>query len=130
MGASDITLHDNVSPKTSDRDNEAPLFQIGQKVKLLEDVKNDGTYPFAPVGALMVRKGAVGYIRSMGDFLQTIRIYEVSLVEMSEDSIVTAIGCREHELEALETMKDEVAEELEWMRKHREAKNKNRGGET
>ena len=38
-------LHDNVMAKLSGKDAPQAKFFVGQKVQLLEDVKNDGTYP-------------------------------------------------------------------------------------
>ena len=111
-------LHDSVTANRSGRDEEEAKFGIGQKVKLLEDIKNDGTYPHAPIGALMVQKGAVGYIKSIGEFLQVIRVYEVHFLDVN--ALIEVVGCREHELEAMEDYRNEVEEELEFMRKHRE----------
>lgn len=111
-------LHDSVTASRSGRDEESAKFGVGQKVKLIEDIKNDGTYPHAPIGELMVQKGAIGYIRDIGEFLQVIRVYEVHFLE--SNGLVEVVGCREHELEAMEDYRNEVQEELEFMRKHRE----------
>lgn len=111
-------LHDSVTANRSGRDEEKAKFGVGQKVQLLEDIKNDGTYPHAPIGEIMVEKGSIGYIRTIGEFLQVIRVYEVHFLESK--GLVEIVGCREHELEAMEDYRDEVQEELEFMRKHRE----------
>lgn len=114
----DTFLHDSVTASRSGRDEEKPKFGIGQKVKLLEDIKNDGTYPHAPIGTVMVQKDAIGYIKSIGEFLQVIRVYEVHFLDLN--ALIEVVGCREHELLAMEDYRDEVQEELEFMRKHRE----------
>ena len=111
-------LHDSVTASRSGRDEETPKFGIGQKVKLLEDIKNDGTYPHAPIGTIMVKKDSIGYIKSIGEFLQVIRVYEVHFLDLN--ALIEVVGCREHELLAMEDYRDEVKEELEFMRKHRE----------
>lgn len=111
-------LYDSVTASRSGKDEDMPKFGIGQKVKLLEDIVNDGTYPHSPIGTLMMPKGAIGYIKDMGDFLQVIRVYEVHFLGV--DAPVEIVGCREHELEAMEDYRDEIEEELEYMRKHRE----------
>ena len=111
-------LHDSVTASRSGRDEDKPKFGIGQKVKLLEDIKNDGTYPHAPIGTIMVQAGAIGYIKSIGEFLQVIRVYEVHFLDLN--ALIEVVGCREHELLAMEDYRDEVKEELEFMRKHRE----------
>ena len=111
-------LHDSVTASRSGRDEDKPKFGIGQKVKLLEDIKNDGTYPHAPIGTIMVQAGAIGYIKSIGEFLQVIRVYEVHFLDLN--ALIEVVGCREHELLAMEDYRDEVEEELEFMRQHRE----------
>lgn len=102
---------------SSTKDEILSVFRIGQKVKLIQDIRNDGTYPFAPVGTVLMEAGAEGYVRHIGDFLQTIRVYEVDFLERG-----FSLGCREFELEALEEAYDEVAEELAWLKRHRESK--------
>ncbi|ARU48465.1 nitrogen fixation protein NifZ [Sulfurospirillum diekertiae] len=112
----EIVLHDSVTAKLSGKDEPKAKFFLGQKVQLLEDVKNDGTYPYLKIGEVMIKKGSVGYIRGMGEFLQVIRVYEVHFLDA--DAVVEVIGCREHELEALEPYRDLEAEEVEWMMNH------------
>jgi len=114
-------LHDSVTASRSGKDEEKAKFGVGQKVQLLSDIVNDGTYPHAKIGTLMMPKGSVGYIKSIGEFLQVIRVYEVHFFGVL-DVPVEIVGCREHELLALEDYRDEVEEELEFMRKHREEK--------
>jgi nitrogen fixation protein NifZ len=95
-----IVLHDSVTATRSGRDEEEAKFKAGQKVQLVEDIVNDGTYPHAPIGTLMMPKGATGYIKSMGEFLQVIRVYEVHFIGYDMD--VEVVGCREHELVAID----------------------------
>jgi nitrogen fixation protein NifZ len=108
-----VVLHDTVNAKLSGKDEEKAKFFLGQKVRLLEDVKNDGTYPYLKIGDVMIEKGSIGYIRSVGEFLQVIRVYEVHF--LNADAPVEIIGCREHELEAMEAYRDLEEEEREWM---------------
>jgi len=112
-------LHDSVTASRSGKDEDKAKFGIGQKVKLLKEIVNDGTYPHAPIGTQLMPEGAIGYIKSIGEFLQVIRVYEVHFLGLL-DVPVEVVGCREHELEAMEDYRDEVEEELEFMRKHRE----------
>ena len=100
----------------------SPVISINLTLGLENNIKeivNDGTYPHEPLGTLMMPAGAIGYIKSIGEFLQVIRVYEVHFLGV-ESTPVEIVGCREHELEAMEDFRDEVQEELEWMRKHRE----------
>ncbi len=112
-------LHDSVTANRSGKDEEKAKFGIGQKVKLIKEIVNDGTYPHAPIGTLLMPEGSIGYIKSVGEFLQVIRVYEVHFFGVM-DAPVEIVGCREHELEAMEDYRNEVEEELEFMRKHRE----------
>jgi nitrogen fixation protein NifZ len=112
---------DEVSRKTnlykmSTKDEILSLYRVGQRVRLTKAIRNDGTYPHAGVGDTLVEAGSEGYVRAIGDFLQTIRVYEVNFIE---EGLV--FGCREAELEsALEDDGyDEVAEELKWLKEHR-----------
>ena len=114
----DAKLYDSVTAGRSGRDEDEPKFLVGQKVKLVEDIVNDGTYPHAKIGTLMMPKDTIGYITTMGDFLQVIRVYEVHF--FGADMEVEIVGCREHELEAMEDYVDEVALEMEAMRIHHE----------
>ena len=105
--------------KMSTKDEILSVFRIGQRVRLVKSIRNDGTYPHARVGDILVEAGAEGYVRKIGDFLQTIRVYEVTFIEEG-----LTFGCREAELEnALEEDGyDEVAEELKWLKEHRAAR--------
>lgn len=71
-----------------------PEYDYGEKVRVLRNVRNDGTYPGMDVGKLLVRRGSVGYVRDIGTFLQDQIIYSVHFLE--EDRLV---GCRGEELQ-------------------------------
>ncbi|MCX6074835.1 MAG: nitrogen fixation protein NifZ [Campylobacterales bacterium] len=102
--------------KMSTKDEILSVFRVGQRVRLTKAIRNDGTYPHGQIGDTLIEAGAEGYVRKIGDFLQTIRVYEVNFIEQG-----MAFGCREAELEsALEDDGyDEVAEELKWLKEHR-----------
>lgn len=119
-----VKLYDSVTASRSGRDEEEQKFHIGQKVQLIEDIVNDGTYPHAPIGTLMMPKGSIGYVKTVGEFLQVIRVYEVHF--FGSEMEVDIVGCREHELEAMEAYVDEVAEEMAIMKAHRERMQKER----
>jgi nitrogen fixation protein NifZ len=100
----------------STKDEILPVFRIGQRVRITKPIRNDGSNPFHEKDAVLVRPGAEGYVKVIGDFLQVIRIYEVHFIEEG-----TVFGCREAELQAVEDIDgyDEVEEELRWIREHR-----------
>ncbi len=41
-----------------------PRFDYGDTVRLIRNVRNDGTFPGKEVGDLLIRRGAVGFVRA------------------------------------------------------------------
>jgi nitrogen fixation protein NifZ len=70
-----------------------PRWQIDDEVRLIRDVRDDGTFPGVRKGDLLARRGSVGVIRDIGSFLQDRVIYSVHF--HAENRMV---GCREEEL--------------------------------
>lgn len=70
-----------------------PRYEYGDQVRVIRNVRNDGTYPGLVPGNLLVRRGSVGYVMNVGTFLQDQLIYTVNFLD--QDRIV---GCREEEL--------------------------------
>ncbi|NHC07390.1 nitrogen fixation protein NifZ [Azonexus fungiphilus] len=68
-------------------------WEYGEAVRLVRNVRNDGTYPGLDPGAPLVRRGSIGYVVDVGTFLQDQIIYSVNFLD--EGKIV---GCREEEL--------------------------------
>lgn len=68
-------------------------WDIGDAVRVVRNVRNDGTYPGAAMGDLLIRCGSVGTIIDVGTFLIDQIIYTVHFLDT--DRIV---GCREEEL--------------------------------
>ena len=58
-----------------------PRFDFGEKVVSRYTVRNDGTFRGKDIGEILVRKGDVGYVHSIGTFLQQYYIYGVMYVE-------------------------------------------------
>lgn len=58
-----------------------PYFEYGQKVHSLMNIRNDGTFPGKEIGDVLVKKGDVGYVASIGTFLQQFYIYGVDFYE-------------------------------------------------
>ena len=71
-----------------------PAFDYGDAVRVIRNVRNDGTYPGTDTGQLLIRRGSVGYVRNMGVFLQDQIIYSVHFVDQGG----ITVGCREPEL--------------------------------
>lgn len=74
-----------------------PRFNFGEKVKSRKVVRNDGTFVGAEIGDVLVKKGDVGYIRSINTFLQQFYIYAVDFPERGY-----AVGMKGREIESLD----------------------------
>jgi nitrogen fixation protein NifZ len=74
-------------------DEEDERYDYGDEVRVIRNVRNDGTYPGLEVGAPLVRRGSVGYVVNVGTFLQDQVIYSVHF--LNEQRLV---GCRAEEL--------------------------------
>lgn len=70
-----------------------PRYEYGEAVRVIRNIRNDGTYPGMDMGTLLIRRGSVGYVTDVGTFLQDQLIYRIDF--LSEGRIV---GCREEEL--------------------------------
>jgi nitrogen fixation protein NifZ len=81
-----------------------PLFQVGDKVRAIKDVKNDGTYPHRGVGDILISKGDIGYVRDIGTFLQQFYIYAVDFYDRA-----MIVGMRGKELVVVERNTDSAA---------------------
>lgn len=70
-----------------------PQYEYGAKVRVIRNVRDDGTFYGAAIGNLLVRRGSVGYVRDVGTFLQDQIIYSVHFLDEQK-----TVGCREEEL--------------------------------
>ncbi|HIK14218.1 MAG TPA: nitrogen fixation protein NifZ [Leptolyngbyaceae cyanobacterium M33_DOE_097] len=77
-----------------------PVFEIGQKVRSRKLIRNDGTFPGKDIGDTLAKKGDVGYVISIGTFLQSSYIYAVHFMTTGY-----VVGCRKKELEVVEENK-------------------------
>jgi len=71
-----------------------PLYEYGDEVRVIRNLRNDGTYPGEATGRLLIRRGSIGYVRDVGTFLQDQLIYSVDFMEAG-----IMVGCREQELQ-------------------------------
>jgi nitrogen fixation protein NifZ len=71
-----------------------PKYEYGESVRVIRNLRNDGTYPGKDTGTLLIRSGSVGYVRDVGTFLQDQLIYTVDFIEQG-----IQVGCREQELQ-------------------------------
>jgi len=73
-----------------------PKYQWGQRVRTLEVLVNDGSFPDAAPDMVLAGAGAVGEIVQVGMHVEA--NLPVYLVEFSDRRV---IGCREEEIAAL-----------------------------
>lgn len=73
--------------------NDLPGFDYGQKVRCKKMIRNDGTFPGREIGEALAQKGDVGYVASIGTFLQQFYIYGIFFPERGY-----TVGCRAKEL--------------------------------
>ena len=69
-------------------------FEYGQAVRVIRNIRDDGTFPGSQRGKLLIQRGSVSFVRNRCTFLQDQVIYEVHFID-NGDRIV---GCREEEL--------------------------------
>jgi len=70
-----------------------PAYEYGDEVRLIRNIRNDGTYPGADMGDLLMRRGAVGCVYDVGTYLQDQLIYRVHFLDEGR-----TVGCRGEEL--------------------------------
>jgi nitrogen fixation protein NifZ len=70
-----------------------PKYEFGEEVRIIRNVRNDGTYPGVPTGTLLIRRGSTGFVTNVGTFLQDQLIYSVNFIEQNK-----IVGFREEEL--------------------------------
>jgi nitrogen fixation protein NifZ len=80
-----------------------PVFEYGEKVRSLKNIRNDGTFPGKDIGDLLCKKGEEGYVVSIGTFLQQFYIYGVEFI-----STGYRVGMKRKELELVEAEADSV----------------------
>jgi nitrogen fixation protein NifZ len=74
-----------------------PAFTYGEKVRSRKTVRNDGTFPGKDIGDILVKKGDVGYVTSIGSFVQQFYIYGVEFVSQGY-----RVGMKRRELESID----------------------------
>ena len=83
--------------------NGPPSFEYGTKVRARYVVRNDGTFSGKEIGEVLVKKGEIGYVVSIGTFLQQFYIYGVEFLGTGY-----RVGMKCRELEVEESISDGV----------------------
>lgn len=84
-----------------------PRFDMGERVISRTVIRNDGTYCGRDIGEVLVNKGDIGYVRSIGTFLQQFYIYAVEFTATGHQ-----VGMRAKELCTLDHLPDDVIAQL------------------
>jgi nitrogen fixation protein NifZ len=80
-----------------------PRFSMGERVISRTVIRNDGTYNGKDIGEVLVNKGEIGFITSIGTFLQQFYIYAVEFVDSGH-----RVGMRAKELCTIDHLPEEV----------------------
>ena len=86
---------------------DPPRFAMGERVISRSVIRNDGTYQGHDIGAVLVTRGEVGYVRSIGTFLQQFYIYAVEFTASGHQ-----VGMRAKELCTLDHLPSDVLAQL------------------
>jgi len=86
---------------------QPPRFAMGERVISRTVIRNDGTYNGRDIGEVLVNKGEIGFVTSIGTFLQQFYIYAVEFVDTGH-----RVGMRAKELCTLDHLPDEVLAQL------------------
>jgi len=82
-----------------------PRFEIGEQVRLTKMIRNDGTFPGKDIGVVLAKKGELGYVVSVGTYLQNSYIYAVHFTGTGH-----VVGCRARELDWVEDETEDIDE--------------------
>lgn len=84
-----------------------PRFAIGERVASRYTVRNDGTCPGRAIGEVLVRRGDIGYVSTIGTFLQQFYIYAVDFAARG-----TVVGMKGREIVSLDRLDSELEQRL------------------
>lgn len=84
-----------------------PNFAIGERVASRKVVRNDGTYAGRAIGEVLARRGDIGYVSSIGTFLQQFYIYAVDFAARG-----TVVGMKGREIVSLDRLDPELEQHL------------------
>jgi len=73
--------------------SDAVRFAPGSEVRIVRNIRNDGSFHNLEKGELLVEAGSVGIVRTYGYFLQTQIIYQVFIPEYNR-----VVGVRDSEV--------------------------------
>jgi nitrogen fixation protein NifZ len=93
-----------------------PRFTMGERVISRTVIRNDGTYNGKDIGEVLVNRGEIGFVTSIGTFLQQFYIYAVEFVDSGH-----RVGMRAKELCTLDHLPDDVLSHLGEKAKHLQA---------
>ena len=84
-----------------------PRYAMGERVISRTVIRSDGTYNGKDIGEVLVNKGEIGFVTSIGTFLQQFYIYAVEFPGSGHQ-----VGMRAKELCTLDHLPPEVLAQL------------------
>lgn len=86
---------------------DPPRFGFGERVVSRTVIRNDGTFDGKDIGHVLVNKGDIGYVCSIGTFLQQFYIYAVDFPAHGYK-----VGMRAKELMTLDNLPEDILAQL------------------
>jgi nitrogen fixation protein NifZ len=86
---------------------DPPRFNFGERVVSRTVIRNDGTFDGKDIGHVLVNKGDIGYVCSIGTFLQQFYIYAVDFPAHGYK-----VGMRAKELMTLDNLPEDILAQL------------------
>jgi nitrogen fixation protein NifZ len=80
---------------------------MGERVVSRTVIRNDGTYTGKDIGDVLVNRGEIGFVTSIGTFLQQFYVYAVEFVDTGHK-----VGMRGKEICTLDHLPPEVLAQL------------------
>jgi nitrogen fixation protein NifZ len=86
---------------------EPPRFSYGERVVARSVIRNDGTFDGKDIGHVLVNKGDIGFVVSIGTFLQQFYIYAIDFPAHGYK-----VGMRAKELMTLDNLPPDILAQL------------------
>jgi nitrogen fixation protein NifZ len=86
---------------------DPPRFMFGERVVARSVIRNDGTFDGKDIGHVLVNKGDIGFVTSIGTFLQQFYIYAIDFPAHGYK-----VGMRAKELMTLDNLPEDILEQL------------------
>jgi nitrogen fixation protein NifZ len=86
---------------------DPPRFNFGERVMARSIIRNDGTFDGKDIGHVLVNRGDIGYVTSIGTFLQQFYIYAIDFPAHGYK-----VGMRAKELMTLDNLPEDILAQI------------------